>query len=426
MQRVGVFFRSLAQRLVISMEFFMQNSLGNHAAAGAYGFLLSAAPALMIVSFFVVTAFQSSPQAIAALLSEFSFLGNLFHEEDSVEKLLDLTRSGVPGLFSAVGIIWAGRVFALAILRGLKIIFNGPRTRNPIMENFIIIGIELLVILMIAVMVLLSRSVLALLRAAGLWGLLGHYGNSLLFSRIIPLGGLGLVCFGTYRFVPANPPRGLSALRGTFCCIIPFALFSQVLGLVLNQARYNFIYGALGSLVILLVNVYFFFNCYFFGAQMAAVIDSFDSVLFSRLHRTWIEGPRSSSLERRLFSYTKGKLRKYLRSYPAGETVFNQGDDSRDIYFLVSGEAELRLGPQEPSVFHPGEIFGEMAYLLGETRTATIIARTDISTLVLPPELFEEILRTNPATDRLVIDNLSRRLKTTNDHLEKTYPGHKN
>jgi hypothetical protein len=194
--------------------------------------------------------------------------------------------------------------------------------------------------------------------------------------------------------------------------------------LVLSQSRYNFIYGALGSLIILLVNVYSFFYLFFFGAQFAMVIDSFEALLFSRMRDVTAKAvkPRSS-IDRRFFSGTAGGLGKYLRSYRKGEVVFNIGDTDKEVYYLLSGEAAVslpqRTGESRIDVIHPNAFFGEMEYILSKPRSATVKALTDITVMALPQTLFEEILLTDPAVDRAIIEELSSRLKRTDERITK-------
>ncbi len=59
------------------------------------------------------------------------------------------------------------------------------------------------------------------------------------------------------------------------------------------------------------------------------------------------------------------------------------------------------------------EIFGEMAYLLEESRTATAKAETDTILMVITPDIFEELLLVNRTVSRDVIQTLSNRLRKT-------------
>ena len=64
-----------------------------------------------------------------------------------------------------------------------------------------------------------------------------------------------------------------------------------------------------------------------------------------------------------------------------------------------------------------GKLLGEMEYFLSEGRSATVKAHTDLKVLMIPPLLFQDILRFSHDADKKVITLLSERLRKTNDKL---------
>src|SRR5262249_21718285 len=61
------------------------------------------------------------------------------------------------------------------------------------------------------------------------------------------------------------------------------------------------------------------------------------------------------------------------RDYPAGSVIVRRGERGDCMYFVASGELEIRLRP-EPVRLGPGDFFGELALLTGDPRNATIVA----------------------------------------------------
>jgi serine/threonine protein kinase len=60
-----------------------------------------------------------------------------------------------------------------------------------------------------------------------------------------------------------------------------------------------------------------------------------------------------------------------------GETIIQEGTIDDSFYILTSGTVIVQKRDQEVAVLEKGECFGEMAYLTGEARSATIIAKEE-------------------------------------------------
>jgi len=56
-----------------------------------------------------------------------------------------------------------------------------------------------------------------------------------------------------------------------------------------------------------------------------------------------------------------------------------------------------------------------MGHLLSENRTATAKAKTKVTALVLPPPLFDEMLKYDTSMDRTLMELMSQRLKSRNE-----------
>lgn len=126
--------------------------------------------------------------------------------------------------------------------------------------------------------------------------------------------------------------------------------------------------------------------------------------------------PRTPELFKGVSEADLGRIKRLCseRGYPAGSTIFSEGDPS-DAMFLVTEGVVKRVSVSERGgetilhFFKPGEMFGEL--LLSEERRAfDAIASTDVVVTVIPRKSFEEIITTIPAAARNFIRLLSRRL----------------
>jgi len=107
-------------------------------------------------------------------------------------------------------------------------------------------------------------------------------------------------------------------------------------------------------------------------------------------------------------------------SLKAGETLIKQGDIGDCAYVISNGEVEVLKQTGQSTikidVRNVGEVIGEMALLSNNTRTATIVAKTDAEALRIPQEAFEKLLSTSSKATLAVLHWVMARL-SQNDSL---------
>jgi CRP-like cAMP-binding protein len=81
----------------------------------------------------------------------------------------------------------------------------------------------------------------------------------------------------------------------------------------------------------------------------------------------------------------------------AGDLVIKRGDIGRELYLLARGQVDV-LGETGKvlKVLHDGDIFGEIAVITSQPRTADVRAKTACDLFVLDKADFGRILRDNP------------------------------
>eukprot|EP00437_Effrenium_voratum_P004087 CAMPEP_0181422072 /NCGR_PEP_ID=MMETSP1110-20121109/13424_1 /TAXON_ID=174948 /ORGANISM="Symbiodinium sp., Strain CCMP421" /LENGTH=794 /DNA_ID=CAMNT_0023545155 /DNA_START=150 /DNA_END=2534 /DNA_ORIENTATION=+ len=81
--------------------------------------------------------------------------------------------------------------------------------------------------------------------------------------------------------------------------------------------------------------------------------------------------------------------------FKAGQTIITQGEVGREFFIIQSGEAEVLVGEagsqKKVASLKQGDYFGENALLRNEPRSATIKAVTEIKTLKITQEKFQEM-----------------------------------
>jgi len=111
-------------------------------------------------------------------------------------------------------------------------------------------------------------------------------------------------------------------------------------------------------------------------------------------------------------------LTKYHTTYEKGQVVFFEGDDSEDLYFLISGQLDIFRGKTKiGEITETGAFFGEMSFLLGGKRTATVKAFNDVRTIRIPKDKVSTFLQEFPEFSQEICGLLARRLDETSQVL---------
>jgi CRP/FNR family transcriptional regulator, cyclic AMP receptor protein len=112
------------------------------------------------------------------------------------------------------------------------------------------------------------------------------------------------------------------------------------------------------------------------------------------------------------------------RSFPAGVRVFHEGDHSDACYLVRKGD--LRVTREHPdgraialATLGPGDIFGELAMLDGEARSASVETLSDSELLALPAADVRRLLADHPEISVKLIAALTKRLRETNERVAR-------
>jgi CRP-like cAMP-binding protein len=82
-------------------------------------------------------------------------------------------------------------------------------------------------------------------------------------------------------------------------------------------------------------------------------------------------------------------------SFPAGQAIFEVGDQDDAMYVILGGEAQVDVGGRF-HVLRAGDFFGEMALLAPGRRMATVRAEGDVRALRISAEGFRGFLTSVP------------------------------
>lgn len=99
------------------------------------------------------------------------------------------------------------------------------------------------------------------------------------------------------------------------------------------------------------------------------------------------------------------------KNFKLGDTVFKESEDGASIYVIKKGEVKACKTAPDGELFtltimKDGEIFGEMSFLDGRPRSATIVAVSDLETYMIEKRDFETLVDGNPRIIYKLLKNI--------------------
>jgi CRP/FNR family transcriptional regulator, cyclic AMP receptor protein len=107
-----------------------------------------------------------------------------------------------------------------------------------------------------------------------------------------------------------------------------------------------------------------------------------------------------------------------------GATIASKGDPGTSLFAVISGTVKISVSSPDGrnailNLIGPGEIFGEVALLDGQSRTADAIANTNCELFIIDRRDFIPFVRSQPALAMKLIELLCARLRWTSDQVEQ-------
>ena len=112
------------------------------------------------------------------------------------------------------------------------------------------------------------------------------------------------------------------------------------------------------------------------------------------------------------------------RSFPRETRIFHEGDPGDACYIVREGSARVtREHPDGRAItlatMGPGAIFGELAMLDGERRSASVEATENTELVALPASDMRKLIRGHPEMAEKLVVALTRRLREANERISR-------
>jgi CRP-like cAMP-binding protein len=113
------------------------------------------------------------------------------------------------------------------------------------------------------------------------------------------------------------------------------------------------------------------------------------------------------------------------KRFDGRQVVFRQGEPGREMFIVISGRLKASVTSEDGKelsffIFHENDIFGELALLDGERRSATVTAIGPCQLLVLHHADFQQLLKQHQIIGLRLLSLLAGRVRATTSLYESS------
>lgn len=112
-------------------------------------------------------------------------------------------------------------------------------------------------------------------------------------------------------------------------------------------------------------------------------------------------------------------VKHFGQEFKKGEHVFYEGDTGSKLFLVHGGEVRIykTIKDRERTLFimKRDDFFGEVAALTGTVRTASAVALTDTTLIVIPVAVMEKVTENSPEVAIRLLKRMAWRLKAADD-----------
>ena len=110
------------------------------------------------------------------------------------------------------------------------------------------------------------------------------------------------------------------------------------------------------------------------------------------------------------------------RTFAARDKVIEQGDNSLDVFFVISGQAPVLMFAETGRIVSfasigPGGYFGELAAIDGQLRSATVVAAEPLELAILTASQFSGLLDDHPPLAANLLRHLAEVIRHCDDRI---------
>lgn len=407
-------FKKFGQKIYLCCANFLNNTLWESSASCSFGFIFSFIPLSLIILTILVGIFKVSPGLVNYTITFAEQIESIINIRPLINNVLNTKGFRFMDIILALWIIWMARKLFLSIMQGMTKIFRTVTQRKNIFNQLIVFISEFLIVFVIAA-VLIFSFVFNQLVSSQVFDPIREYfpeivnHNSHMIVTSLMYSVIFICTVLVYRVISGSKPPFYLCIFYALLNILTFLLISFAINKFVNFNRYNFVYGTISTLVILMMRVYFFFVFFWFFAQMIYVSQFFDTLLLSEIYLLPSQETKGmmASFRRMMFVNPSAlKTTANTRYYKAGEIILKKDDVADCIYYLRKGKV-VEENENLQILHSPGDFIGEVQCIQNQPRPGNTIAIEDSKLLVFTKEEFLDLMQKSPKAAIKAISKIS-------------------
>lgn len=405
----------LSQIVYLTARGFFKNNLGMCASACTLGFIFSFIPLIMLI----LTTFIGILHASPAVLEGFSALVANITPVFDINGYINGLKHGFVinwvNFLLAVFVIWMARKMFLSIIQSLSKIFNTVAPARPVINQLLTFAGEVFIVVIVAASffaAFLTRQIFKLPvfeRISSLSPILFSHLSNFLVNLVLYIIIFSMTV-AAYKIGSGTKPKTRLCIVSALLCTVTFYIAITIISVFMNRANYNTIYGVLGNIIILLFEVYIFFNLFMVFAQMIFTVQFFHSNLLSELYLLPEKNPKNlDDILRRAIFITPSALmtQKNMEIFNPGQEIFKNGETVDSVYYLVSGTIREERN-DSVKTRSAGSFFGDLDFMIDANHRSAATAISECKVIKIPGDDFSELLDKNPKAAVKAMSKLSR------------------
>ena len=405
----------MSQIVYLTARGFFKNNLGMCASACTLGFIFSFIPLIMLI----LTTFIGILHASPAILEGFSALVANITPVFDINGYINGLKHGFVinwvNFLLAVFVIWMARKMFLSIIQSLSKIFNTVAPARPVINQLLTFAGEVFIVVIVAASffaAFLTRQIFKLPvfeRISSLSPILFSHLSNFLVNLVLYIIIFSMTV-AAYKIGSGTKPKTRLCIVSALLCTVTFYIAITIISVFMNRANYNTIYGVLGNIIILLFEVYIFFNLFMVFAQMIFTVQFFHSNLLSELYLLPEKNPKNlDDILRRAIFITPSALmtQKNMEIFNPGQEIFKNGETVDSVYYLVSGTIREERN-DSAKTRSAGSFFGDLDFMIDANHRSAATAISECKVIKIPGDDFSELLDKNPKAAVKAMSKLSR------------------